>query len=190
MKRYLLLFAVFIILALALNEKNHWYILPAVLFMILIINRQSFLIFLKWKFIILLLFLLLGIPLVLGNKDAQLGGISYSTEYLRLSGIMVSRSIIILLSIKMITGKISLSQISKGLQRIHLHQFSQVFSIAMHVLPEIQSISRNTLKEFKFRDSHGNIFSRVYHLLITLVVKILLFADQYHLEQNKPGETK
>ena len=184
MKRYLLLFFIFIILAMMIDSENQWYITLPLLTVIFFISRSSFRLFMKWKLILLLCFLAFGAPLILGIKDCSFLGIPYSSEYLMISTIMVNRSIIILLSIKMITQKIPVDQMSRGLQRIRLKQFSQVFSTALIVLPEVKLLTKTTFQEFKTRNKEGNFFSDVYYFSVKLIIKILRFADNYSPEKK------
>jgi len=185
MKKYFSLFIAILISALLLNPSNQWYIFIPVVILIFFVNRRAFYIFLKWKFNLLLLSLLLGVPLLLGEKDTRFLGISYSSEYFQMSLLMFNRSILILLGIKMFTNKISIQEIASGLQKIHLYHFSILFSTALRALPEIRVIAQNTFSEFRRTPRHTNVFSHLYNWLVKLMVRIVYFADQYYLDQLK-----
>ncbi len=138
MKITLFLLIIFIGLAVFITYENLWYIVPAVLIVIFITEKKTFQLFLRWKFLLFLTILSVGVPLFLGTKDESFWGISYSKEYFQMSIVMVNRSIIILLSIRMFTNRISIGQISHALNRIKMQKFGQVFTISMHTLPEIK----------------------------------------------------
>ena len=185
MKRYFYLFILVLISAILINQSNQWFIFPPMILLLFLVDRQAFRIFLNWKFDFLLLVLFAGIPLVLGKNDASWYGIPYSSDYLLMSLVMIKRSILILLGIKMFIHKISLEQISRSLQKIRLQRFSEVFSTAMRVLPEVRVITSNTYREFKRTPRDKNILSHLYDWLVKLAVRILFFADQYYLDQLK-----
>lgn len=185
MKIYFSLFIAILISALSLNPSNQWYIFIPVVIIIFFSNRRAFDIFLKWKFNLLLLSLLLGVPLLLGEKDMRFLGISYSSEYFQMSLLMFNRSVLILLGIKMFTNKISIEKIAAALQKIHLYHFSILFSTALRALPEIRVIAQNTYREFRRTPRHTNVFSHLYNWLVKLMVRIVYFADQYYLDQMK-----
>ncbi|OGB70067.1 MAG: hypothetical protein A2Y94_01820 [Caldithrix sp. RBG_13_44_9] len=185
MKRYFYLFIGILISAVLINQTNQWFIFPPMILILFLVNRQAFHIFLNWKFDFLLFNLFVGIPLLLGKKDASWYGIPYSSEYFLMSLVMIKRSILILLGIKMFTNKISIQQISRSLQKIHLQRFSEVFSTALRVLPEVRVITHNTYREFKRTPRDKNIISHLYDWLVKLAVRILFFADQYYLDQLK-----
>jgi len=185
MKRYFYLFIMILISAVLINQSNQWFIFIPVVLLIFFIDRQPFLIFLNWKFDLLILNLLLGIPLILGKKDTSWYGIPYSLEYFQMSLVMINRSILILLGVRMFTHKISIQQIGQSLHKIHLQRFSEVFSTALRVLPELKVITHNTYQEFKRTPRNKNMISHLYDWLVKLTIRILYFADQYYLDQLK-----
>lgn len=185
MKIYFSLFIVILISAFLLSPSNKWYIFIPVVILILFIDRRAFYIFQKWKFNLFLLSLLVGVPLLLGEKDMRLVGIPYSSEYFQISLQMFSRSVLILLGIKMFTNKISIEEIASALQKIHLHHFSVLFSTAVRALPEMRVIVKNTYNEFRRTPRDTNILSHLYEWLVKLMVRIVFFADQYYLDHVK-----
>jgi energy-coupling factor transporter transmembrane protein EcfT len=184
-KRYLYLFIGILVSAVLINQSNQWLIFIPLVLLIFLIDQQPFHIFLKWKFNLLVLNLLLGIPLILGKKDSSFFGIPYSQEYFQMSLVMINRSILILLGIKMLTNKINIQQIGQSLHKIRLQRFSEVFSTALRVLPEVKVITHNTYREFKRTPRDKNIMSHLYDWLVKLTIRILYFADQYYLDQLK-----
>lgn len=180
MKLTISLFITFIGLALTINFNNQWYIIPPILIIIFIVERQAFLILFRWKFLVFLAILLFGTPVFLGKKDAILCGILYSLEYFEMSIVMLQRSIIILLSIKMFTNRISINQISNGLKNLKLYKFGEVFSISMRVLPEIRLIILKSIEEFRQKPRKSNIFSELFGWAVNLMSQILNYANQYN----------
>lgn len=186
MKITLFLLIIFIGLAVCITFENQWFIVPPVLIVIFITEKKAFELFLKWKFVLFMIILSLGIPLFLGEKDASLGGISYSKEYFQMSIVMVQRSIIILLSVRMFTNRISTAEISQGLHRIKMQKFGQVFAISMHALPEIKQITLSTITEFRKAPRSQNIFIKLYNYMVKLIVRILVYAYHYDTQKSDP----
>lgn len=185
MKRYFFILIGYITAALIVNFENQWFIVPPVLITMLILDAQVFRIFLKWKFITFLGVLVFGLPLFIGSKDASFLRIPYSSSVFEMSLVMFHRSIIILMSIKIFTNRIPLVQISKSIQNTRLKKFGQVFSISMDTLPEINSITKNSLQEFRRKPRSKNIISEVFDSLVRLFVRILYFAEDYHTKNGK-----
>jgi hypothetical protein len=77
-----------------------------------------------------------------------------------------------------------MDHMSKGLQKIRLKKFSQVFSISLQTLPEVKDITSNTIKKFKQRPYRKNILSDFFNFMVQLTVNILNFADNYYLEKR------
>ena len=184
MKRYLLLFFIYLSLALVLSAKNHIYIVPPIMISLFFIDKKVFRILTKWKFLLFLSILAFGVPMFIGDKDGLFRGIPYSSEVFLTSFLMVERSIIILLSLKMFTNHIPMDHMSNGLQKIRLKKFSQVFSISLQTLPKVKDLTSNTYKKFKQRTYKKNILSDIFDFMVQLIVNILKFADTYYLEKR------
>ena len=184
MKRILLITLLFIGLAVLLSWNSQLFIIPPVFLTIFFIHPKAFHLFLKWKFDIFILLLLLGIPLLLGEKNATVFGIPYSYEYFQKSLVMVNRSLIILLSIRMFTGKISPEQLSIWLTKLHLHNFSKVLSISMGVLPELKVITHKSYREARLSPGNIHFLKKLFNAIVGFMVQILSFADQYHQDQH------
>jgi len=184
MKNIVFITILFIGSAVVLNWHSQWFIIPPVFLTILFIHPQAFQLFLKGKFVLFILLLLLGIPLLLGAKSANLMGISYSFEYFQKSLVMVNRSLIILLSIRMFTGKISPEQLSIWLKRLHLNNFSEVLSISMGVLPELKVITRESFREKNPSFKKTQLLKRFNNIIVNFMLRIVSFADQYYNDQK------
>lgn len=184
MKRILLITLLFIGSAVLLSWHSQLFIIPPVFLTIFFIHPKAFHLFLKWKFDIFILLLLFGIPLLLGEKNAILFGIPYSYEYFQKSLVMVNRSLIILLSIRMFTGKISPEQLSMWLNKLHLHNFSKVLSISMGVLPELKVITYKSFREARPSPGNMHLFKRLFKAMVRFMIEILSFADQYYQDQH------
>lgn len=151
MKQYSLVFLLGIAAALFLDETTHAVLFPAALLVMALIDWRAYRIFRRWKLWLFFMLLIL-IPVLLVNpKDAEWSGIPYNTRMFYLNLIMVERSILIMLSLKLFTNHISLDAISGGLKRLRLHQFEQVFRLAMAMLPQVRSIAAASFKGVHWR---------------------------------------
>ncbi len=177
MKKNLLILMIFLGIALSLNIKNQWFLVPAVLGTIFLMDRKVFRMILKWKFLFFLALLVLAVPLFAGIKDAAFYGIPYSSQMFHMSVVMAGRSIIILLSLRLFTSRISVEQLAEGMQRIHLRQFSQVFALSMQTLPQIRTIAGTTYREYRDKPRRKNIFAYFFNFAVILIIRILEFAN-------------
>jgi hypothetical protein len=185
MKRYLFFSFSFIIAATQVSFENQRVLVPILFGAVMLIDRQAIRTILQVKFLLFLSILVFVIPALIGEKDAYLFQIPYSSQIFRMSVEMAHRSIFILLAIKIMTRKISTEQLTAAFQKIHLNQFSEVFSIAMRMTPEIRKIFQSTFRDFHRSKGEGNIISKFYKFAIKLFVNILLFAEEYHQKINE-----
>lgn len=184
MKKNLIILAFFIILAISLNATNDYILFPLAVAGICILNRSVFRILSKWKLWLFLAVLVLLVPLFAGNKDAILLGVSYSSELLGTSFIMVQRSIIILLALKLFTSRISLDKLAEAMEQTRFKRFSRVFSISMRVLPDIRSITVDTFHEHRYSRGKRNFFRHTFDYGVKLSVRVLQYAENFNAEQD------
>jgi energy-coupling factor transporter transmembrane protein EcfT len=185
MKKNLIILAFFILLAVSLNINNYYILFPFSLAGIGILNISVFRILSKWKLWFFLAVLVLLVPLIAGNKDSILLGISYSSDLFRTGLIMVQRSIIILLALKLFTSRISLDKLAEAMQRTRFQCFSRVFSISMQVLPDIRSITVNTFHEHRHSHRKKNFLRHTFDYAVKLSVRVLRYAETVPTDQDK-----
>ena len=131
MRKTLLIFLIFLVMALVLNVRNQVIIFPLALAGMALLNTGVFRLFLRWKFLLFLGILVFAVPLFAGQKEALFLGISYSSELFRSSLVMAQRSIILLMGLKFLTSRISVEQMAQWLAGSRFKRFSQVFSLSM-----------------------------------------------------------
>jgi ABC-type multidrug transport system fused ATPase/permease subunit len=179
-KYYLLILAGYLIAALMLTYQNQIFIVPTAIVSMLLIDHRAFRPFLKWKFILFIAILVVGTPLILGEKDAQIFNLRYSSSIFQISLVMFYRSIIILGAIKIFTNKISMTQLSTALHKIKLKKFSDALAISMETLPEIKIITQESIGEFRKKKKSKNFVKELFDFVVHLIIKILKFAEVYH----------
>ena len=172
-KYYLLILAGYLIAAMMLTYQNQIFIVPAAIVSMLLIDRRAFRPFLKWKFILFIAILVIGTPLILGEKDAQIFGLPYSSSIFQISLVMFYRSVIILGAIKIFTNKISIAQLSTALHKIKLKKFSDALTVSLETLPEIKIITRDTIGEFRKKEKSKNFVKELFDFVVHLIIKIL-----------------
>ncbi|MEJ2048371.1 MAG: hypothetical protein P8Y60_00740 [Calditrichota bacterium] len=179
-KYYLLILAAYLVAAMILTYQNQIFIVPTAIVSMFLIDRRAFRPFLKWKFILFIAILVIGTPLILGEKDAQIFGLRYSSSMFQISLVMFYRSIIILGAIRIFTNKISMTQLSTALYKIKLKKFSDALAISMETLPEIKIMTQESIGEFRKKEKSKNIIKELFDFFVHLIIKILKFAEAYH----------
>lgn len=164
-------------LALAVNYRNQFYVVPVAVALILILDKAVVRVLLKWKLLLFLAILVFGVPIFAGSKDAVWWGIRYSSEIFQMSLVMVYRSVIILMAIKMFTRRISIQQMAEALEKARLRQFSQVFTMAMKILPGLRTLIRTSFRECRSGVRHWYLPGRMFRCLVLLVVRIIEYAE-------------
>ncbi len=186
MKRYVFISLGLVALALGMSYRNLVILVPLTFALALLTDLVAIRRIFRWKFVAFLAVLVFGIPLFIGQRNALFLGVPYSPEIFRMSVVMAFRSMAILMAIKIFTAHISVEQMAAALQRVRLKQFSHVFTISMHLLPEIRRITLNTFREYRTSVQGWNIFSQTFDWTVKLIVRLLYFAEQY--DANQPGK--
>lgn len=177
MRRSGFILLVLLALALAVSYRNQLYVVPAAIVLILAVDKAVFRVLLKWKLLVFLAILVFGVPVFAGNKDAVRWGIRYSTEIFQMSLVMVYRSIIILMAIKMFTRRISIQQIAGALEKARLRQLSQVFALAMTILPGLRDLVSVNLRECRSNIRRWYLPGPMFRCLVLLVARIIQYAE-------------
>lgn len=188
MKRYLFVSVALVVMALMISTANMAYLLPVALALVLLADRRAARILIRWKFLLFLSILIFGVPLFIGSRSAHLAGIPYSPDIFQMSLAMGLRSVLILMSVKILTGHISVEQMARGLQRMRLRRFSQVFAVSMGVMPHIREITLDTFREYRRSSRRLNLFSDTLTWSARLIARLLHFADQYVPEQEAAAD--
>lgn len=176
MKRSFVYLILGITAAVCLRENNQNILFPVALSLLAIIDWRIFRLFLRWK-LWFFFALLIAIPILLvGSKDAVWLGVPYNAAMLKLNILMVERSIVIMLTVKMFTNRLSFEAISRGLIRMKLVQFEQVFRLALAMLPEVRSIMMTLLQNLSWRQLRTSR-AELFPLLSRIIAKMILHAN-------------
>ena len=175
MKGYLVCFLLGVAAALSLSLGNHYYLFPAALAGLALADRRAYRIFLRWKLWLFFL-LVVAIPVVVvAPRDAEWIGINYTATMLRLNLLMVERSILLMLSLKMLTGRISPFELSRSMKRAGLAQFDEVFRLSQKMLPGLRTTVTLAFREVAWRRTARHP-SQLIALLSRLVAGIVYSA--------------
>lgn len=185
MKNIFLIFLIFLVMAFSLNWSSQRFIFPLALAMMGWLDRRVFRSFLRWKFLVFLVILIIGVPLFVGDQNAKLMGISYSSNLLKNSIVMGERSIVLLMGLKYVTLHISVDQMAQLISNSCLQGFRRVFSLSMQILPDIKSIANSTLQEYRLYSMRNNFLSNISRYSIKLIVRLLQYAQDCSDNQLK-----
>lgn len=137
--------------ALLVQQTNSLFLFPAALLVLTLIDPRAWRIFRRWKLWLFFL-LVVAIPVLLvAPREAQWQGIPYNPRMLELNLVMIQRSILLMLTIKIFTNRLSPEMLSRALARLRLHHFDQVFSLARSMLPELRTIVSAGLQQVEWR---------------------------------------
>jgi len=185
MRKYIFMSLVLIMVAFLVSFKNQIFLVPPALAAVLLLDPRAFRMVLRWKFLFFLGILLLGVPLLVGSKDAVLWGLPYSRKTFQASTVMVHRSIMIVLAFKVFSNHLPITEVSGTMEKLGLKSFGEVFALSTEALPEIRDIALSRMRDFRTSPRRKNIFSHLFQGLVKLLAALVLFADQYHARKNK-----
>lgn len=158
--------------ALSLKEGNHLYLFPAALVMVGLAEPRVYRIFLRWKLWLFFVFLVAIPVFLLSPRDGRWFGVPFNSAMLRLNLLMVERSIILMLTIKMLTQRLSPQALSRGLSMLRLHQLDRVFALSQAMLPGLRETVVMFFKDVKWRqivrrpDNLNTLLSRLVATVI------------------------
>ncbi len=170
--------------ALSLKEGNHFYLFPLALVVLGLAEPRAYRIFLRWK-LWLFFALLVAIPVILPSpRDGRWLGVPFNSAMLRLNLLMVERSIILMLTIKMLTNRLSPLTLSRGLSVLRLQQLDQVFRLSQAMLPELRETIAVFFKDVEWRHI-GRRPAKLHALLSRLIAAVLFTARNSQMGGKK-----
>jgi len=170
--------------ALSLKEGNHFYLFPVALAVLGLADPRAYRIFLRWRIWLFFTFLVAIPVFLLSPRDGRWLGVPFNSAMLRLNLLMVERSIILMLSIKMLTNRLSPETLSRGLSVLRLQQLDRVFTLSQAMLPGLRETVSAFFKDVEWR----RIVRRPNHLhtLLSRLVATVIFTAR----NNQMGEKK
>jgi len=177
MKRAFFWLLFFFGLAFLVDFGNQVVLVPLTWSGIALMDRRAFRVFQDWKFMLFLGFVLLAVPLVCGEKQAHFLGIPYSRPVFESSVVMAQRSVILLLALRLFTGRVSAREVSEALQNGRFRAFGLALSLAVASLPQIRAIAAGTFREVRLARGREGLLSGAYEFLVKLLVRLLCYAD-------------
>ncbi len=170
--------------ALSLKEGNHLYLFPASLAVLGLAEPRAYRIFLRWK-LVLFFALLVAIPVfLLSPRDGRWLGVPFNSAMLRLNLLMVERSIILMLSIKMLTNRLSPQTLSRGLSMLRLQQLERVFGISQALLPGLRETVTGFFMDVEWRQMVRRP-AGLNTLLSRLVATVIFTARNSQMGEKK-----
>ena len=177
MKKFFLIVAVLTAGAVNLTFENQVYIVPAAWALIFFTDRTALRILANWKFSVFLLLLVGGCPMVLGERSGTFLGIAYSRELFQINAVMAQRSLIILFSVRLLTGNMSPAWLTARLEKIGWHRLSAVYGAALTLLPEVRTLGKDMYAEFRERRKNGLKLREGKAFIAFFLARLILYDD-------------
>jgi hypothetical protein len=177
----------FFALAIGVSFENQIFLAPLAWSVTACFDRRAFRILLDWKLLLFLAFIVLLVPVICGSKDALALGVPYSTELLQAGLVMAQRSLIILLGLRVFTGRVSVGDLSFALRQSRFQPFGQVFTLAIDSLPQIRSIAAGAFRDFRQSESRKARISTAFEFLVAFLVRLLLYAQSVPSDAQGSG---
>lgn len=177
MKKYILYFVLLTVTAWQLSFGSMLYLAPAAWLMLLVIDRRALSAVLRWKTLALLSLLVLGVPFLIGNREAAVLGLPFSAAVFRMNMVMAMRSLIILAAVRMLTNRIPLEHLSGYLRRKGLYHFSRILDISQDILPRVWRVTGEftcSLRQEKRKD-----ITFITRSMVHFFAGMLCLADDY-----------
>lgn len=180
----IIIFFIFLISAMFVNYQNQLYIgLPAVL-ILLLQNPKGAGILLKWKVWMFFLFILFIVPIFSFKRDAQFLSVPYSTKFFRMNVAIVWRAVIIILSLRALTHKISMKQLSSRIKKIKYYNFGEVLATALTVFPLVKEIVLDINNDWK-KKRKRLLPSNILNSIVELFARVILYSEEYFIKNRE-----
>ena len=178
MKKYIASSLILLAIALNVSFENLIFFVPLAWSIIAVVDPGAFRLLRRWRFLIFLALLILGTPLFIGDRSATFMGVPYSLEIFRMNLAMAHRSIIILLSIRVLTNHIPIDHISRHINRLRFPRLSQAVAISFRMLPQIKSITIESYKDFRQNERIQSGLVNGFDQIALLMARLLILADR------------
>lgn len=182
----LLLLCVQLALAISVTFENQLILLPVALLPVLVLEPGIFRFLLRWKLLLFLAVMVGGVPLVLGDRSATFMGIPYAPDYVQATVVMASRSLVILLSLKLFTQRLSLEELAERLGRTRFRQFGEAFTLSMELLPQLRRTAVQAYGEYRRAMPGRNVVRHTLSWAVELIARVLIHAEAYQYEKGRP----
>ncbi len=131
---------------------------------------------LRWRWLLLILMLILPGALWAGQPDDRLLGIAYSRSGLILSLQMACRATTILLGVSVLSQRVSVMQMAGMLERAGMRDIGFAIGVGFHALPTLQRRFVTAYAAFRLR---GGFRRRRWRGLQLLIVTVISGALRY-----------
>ncbi len=173
-------FLILILLFAIVASPGFYIFIPFCILLSFIIFKdfESLYIFKRWKFILFGMMFIFVLPLVLGEKDAALAGIKYSSEYLRISTLIMIRGIGFYLAITVFSRQVSVALLSKWISQSRLSSASEAVPVAINLLPMLQKNAVESYLVFKYRGGFKRKrIKNLLRLILTILINTIKMAE-------------
>jgi energy-coupling factor transporter transmembrane protein EcfT len=185
MKSALALLAAQLLVAFCITFENQLILFPLALLPVAFLAPRAFRMLLNWKLLVFLGVMVGLIPLLLGDKTATFLGIPYAPDYVRATVVMASRSLVILLSLRLFTQRLSLEELADALARTRFRQFGEAFTLAMELLPQLRGTAMQAYGEYRRAMPGRNIVRHTLSWTVELIARVLIHAETYQYEKGR-----
>jgi hypothetical protein len=172
-------------LAFFITWENQLLLAPLAVVPVVVMGPGAFRMLLRWKLLAFLAVMVGAVPLLLGEKTAAFHGIPYSPEYVKATLVMASRSIVILLSLKLFTQRLSLDELADYLARTRFHQFGEAFTLSLELLPQLRGTVREAYVEYRQALPGRNVIRHTMSWTVELIARVLVHAETYQYERSR-----
>lgn len=170
-------------LALIVSVDNQGWVLPLALGPVLVLDRGAFRVLVRGRLLLFLALMVGGVPLVVGTRSADVLGVPYSPEYVDASLLMLYRSLIMLVALRLFTRRIRLDELATSLQRTRFRQFGDAFALSLELLPQLRATSRNAWRAYRRGRGSSGLIAHTRDWTVDFVTNMLLYAERYSGEK-------
>jgi hypothetical protein len=174
-----------LMVAFFITWENQLLLVPLALLPVVVLGPGAFRMLLRWKLLLFLAVMVGAVPLLLGHKTATFMGIPYAPAYVEATLVMASRSLVILLSLKLFTQRLSLEELAERLARTRFHQFGEAFTLAMELLPHFRHTATEAYAEYRLELPGRNPVRHTASWVIEVIARVLIHAETYQYEKGR-----
>ncbi|MFH2038834.1 MAG: energy-coupling factor transporter transmembrane component T [Chloroflexota bacterium] len=147
-----------------------------------LVHPRSFQQLMRFRWLIMIIFLAIPPIFFLGDLDRSLWGITYSSEGLASSLRIIIRVIIVLVAVDGFTRSVDISSIAGLLERIGLKGLGFSMGVAINLLPSLQTATINTWHSLWMRGGlRKQRWRGIRLLLMTIIANALRRTEEIAL---------
>ncbi|MFC1550732.1 nucleoside-triphosphatase [Candidatus Neomarinimicrobiota bacterium] len=133
----------------------------------------------NYKFWISIMLLVVIVPIFAGVQDNVFLGISYSSQKLDQTFLMILRGISVFMFIQVLTTNLDSRKIEKIMLKLRIKHFSELLDLSRSIIPKAEGIARTMRGKLKSNLKNGVNIRKFYYIIVDVFVDLIRLTNKF-----------